>query len=162
VRDGVARIGNGQISEVKIVKKVLLLSICLLLTSACEAINEMPKKTGEETSYVALENNSEEKVDEDIGIFNGIVSRRGADFNDTSCDAKGFTFDERLALEIGNAVIKSAYGENAILETTFVVSEIAGTDYYIVTRMPKGDVCGGDYSVAIRKNGEILKIWGGE
>lgn len=100
-----------------------------------------------------------------IGEFKGVVSDWDIDLDSqVGVPTKGFIVDEKLALEIGNAVIKSVYNENILLQTEFVVYELKDKDIFVVSRIPKGDEkLGGDYNVAVnKKNGAILKIWAGE
>ena len=101
---------------------------------------------------------------EDTGTFLGVVTDSDIDLNENTSNLKGFVVNEKLALEIGNAVIKSLQGEDSISNTEFIVYEIEGQNVIVVCRIPKNkQVLGGDINVAISKtNGQILKIWGGE
>lgn len=117
-------------------------------------------------------NTNTDVIKEDIGMvvnttgeFKGIVSNWNFDLkSQIGVPAKGLIVDEKLALEIGNAVIKSVYNENVLLQTKFVVCELEGKDVFVVSRIPKSDeTLGGDYNVAIsKKDGAIIKIWAGE
>lgn len=67
---------------------------------------------------------------------------------------------EELALEIGNAVIKSICREEAFqrLNITYV-STLKNKDVYVVTKAQKWHD-GGGYSVSISKiDGSILRVW---
>lgn len=100
---------------------------------------------------------------EDSGKYRGIVDDM-PDL-DSTVGAHAIEIDEALALDIGNAVIKSAYGEEAVSinDTEFLVYEVKGKNIFVVSRGPKGGVLGGDHSVAIDKtDGSILKVWSGE
>ena len=99
------------------------------------------------------------------GEFKGVVSNWNFDLEkQIGVPAKGLIVDEKLALEIGNAVIKSVYNENVLLQTEFVVYELEDKDVFVVSRIPKGgETLGSDYNVAIsKKDGAIIKIWAGE
>jgi len=121
----------------------------MLLASCSVSISDSKNEIEEENA-----------VDEER--YDGVISNWYVDWGDDSCDIADFSIDEDLAIEIGNAIIKSAFGNNAITETRYIVREVIEKDCFVVTRLPKADIAGGDYSVAIKKNGEILKIWWGE
>jgi hypothetical protein len=75
---------------------------------------------------------------------------------------KGFVVTEALALEIGKAVLKHISGE-FFYEETLTVKEVKKQKLFVVSFTQEGFVLGGDLNVAInKKNGKILKIWGGE
>jgi len=102
---------------------------------------------------------------QDVGKFVGVVPDSEFNLDDKSgIPSKGLIIDEKLALEIGNAVIKSVYNENVIEQTEFIVCELKDKDIFVVSRIPKGgETLGGDYNVAISKiDGKILKVWAGE
>lgn len=73
-----------------------------------------------------------------------------------------FVIDEELALEIGNAVLKSFRGEEFMKETEASVRE--HPDRFVIYRELKDKrYVGGGMSVSIsKKNGQILKIQGYE
>ena len=99
------------------------------------------------------------------GEFKGVISNWDLDLNSQSgVPVKELIVDEKLALDIGNAVIKSVYNEDVLLQTEFVVCELKDKDIFVVSRIPKGDeTLGGGYNVAIsKKDGAIIKIWVGE
>ena len=74
-----------------------------------------------------------------------------------------YAIDEEMALEIGNAILKKIFGEEVIKNTRFIVCEVDGKDYFVVSRLPKNYEMGGDFGVAINKeDGKILKVWMGE
>lgn len=108
--------------------------------------------------------NTSNKAQEDTGKFLGVVTDSDIDLTEDATNLKDFSVNEKLALEIGNAVIKSIQGEDHFNNTEFLVYEIEGQNVIVVYRMPKNkQVLGGEINVAISKtNGQILKIWGGE
>ena len=109
--------------------------------------------------------NSEMAPTVDEGVFRGVVSYIEVDLNNKDGAVnKDEIINEKLALEIGNSVLKSVYGEDIIDKTRFVVYEIENENIFVVSRLPKGkEFLGGDRNVAIRKtDGAILKIWAGE
>lgn len=74
--------------------------------------------------------------------------------------------DEDLALEIGDAVLRSHIGED-VENMELVICRPQLKDYFVVTRINKpderGHISGNDYNVAINiADGRILKIWPGE
>lgn len=132
---------------------LLLLCISMVLTSGCANTNADVVKGAVDTTANT------------IGEFKGVVSNCDFDLeSQTGIPAKGLIIDEKLALEIGNAVIKSVYNEDVLLQTEFVVCELEDKDAWVVSRIPKGgETLGGDYNVAIsKKDGAIIKIWAGE
>ena len=131
-----------------------LLCVSMVLTSSCTA-----------TSSDVVKEKSDMTVNTTLGEFKGVVSSSDFDFeNQAKVSEKEMIVDEKLALEIGNAVIKSVYNENVLLQTEFVVCELENKDVFVVSRMPKdSETLGGDYNVAIsKKDGAIIKIWTGE
>lgn len=72
--------------------------------------------------------------------------------------------DKNLALEIGDAAIKSTYSERAYVDTKLIIYDYKNSDIFIVTRSPKDQgIIGNEICVAIdKKNGAILKIWSAE
>ena len=123
-------------------KKNIIFIILLLLLTSCNIAYE----------------------DTDIGTFEGVVPKGRFDIDKNNVVLpSGFYVNQELALSIGNAVIKDFSGEKFILESTYIVKEIQDEDIFIVTRFPKKNQLGGDINVAIdKRNGCILKIWGGE
>ena len=128
--------------------------LCIFLLTACAVIGCMSEKTRGEIDEV----DEQMERQTDTGRFLGVVSD-WVNWDDAG-DFVGFTIDEELALDIGNAVLRRVYGENVIEDTRFLVGKIAGKDCFIITRLPKNHpALGGEYNVAINANGEILKIW---
>lgn len=112
---------------------------------------------------ISLVGCAKQENNKDVGVFEGVVSW------DINLDTYlGYpihdAIDEKLALDIGNVVIRSIYGEEILKKTDFLVCEPEGHDFYIVSRMPKDKkMLGDDYNVAIsRIDGRILKVWAGE
>ena len=68
-----------------------------------------------------------------------------------------FYIDQNLALALGDAAIKDYWGEDVLKHTTYEVCEVAGKDYYVITRKPKL-LFGASYQVCISKtDGAILR-----
>ena len=117
---------------------LLLLTISLVFVSGCSNTDDMPA---------------------DDGKFLGVVSNWNIDLDDKEYAAE-VVIDEKLALEIGDAVLKSVYGQDALAETKFQVCELKDKDVFVVTRMPTEYEMGDDYNVAIsKKDGTILRVW---
>jgi len=134
-------------------KKLTALFILLLfyLLSACstEAGNSLQE---------ICENDMQEEV-----IFKVVSSAVYFNPNDTVGACENFEVDEKLALLIGDAVLLNVFGEKCLQKTRVIVAEVTSEDCFVVTRMTNDImVDGGDFNVAIRKNGEIIKIWMGE
>jgi len=133
----------------KMKKVVLILPCCLLIM--CTA----PKDNSTDV------NEKEKLINK--GCFEKAVSALNIDFNDTTGSFTNFSIDEKLALEIGTAVLKKIYGEVLISNTSYIVREISEGGFFVVIRMPNNNIPGADYNVAInKKDGKILKIWMGE
>ena len=68
-----------------------------------------------------------------------------------------FNIDQSLALALGDAAIKAYWGEDVLEHTTYEVCEVAGKDYYVITRKPRR-LFGATYQVCISKtDGAILR-----
>jgi len=67
--------------------------------------------------------------------------------------------DEQLALKIGDAILRSYYGEDAVMNTHLVVQRVASEGCFIVCRYSKELIPGGGLNVAFRYNGEIIRLW---
>ena len=120
---------------------LLLLTISLVFVSGCSNADDMPA---------------------DDGKFLGVVSGWDIDF-DNEEGVADVIIDEKLALEIGNAVLKSVLGQDIITDTEFLVCEFKDKDIFIVSRSLKEYEMGEDYCVAIsKKDGAILRVWQGE
>ncbi len=101
----------------------------------------------------------------DVGEFKGVISAQDINLDEKEgISGQEIVIDEKLALEIGNAVIKSVFDEHVIKETEYRVFELRGKDSFVVSRLPRDKLMlGGDYNVAISKiDGRILKVWMGE
>ena len=106
----------------------------------------------------------------DNGVFKGVAEGIDAKLLTASFESNplSFTFeesggiDENLALDIGNAAIKSAYSnedKNILKNTKFQVYELKDKNVYVVYRYYE-DSMGGAYGVAIsKKDGAIVKMW---
>ena len=130
-------------------KLVLLLPCCLLIM--CNVPRGNPANGSEKEKFM------------NRGRFEKAVSAPTIDFNDTTGSHTDFFVDEKLALEIGTAVLQKVFGEELISNTYFIVREVYGDGFFVVTRLPDNNVPGADYNVAInKKDGKILKIWMGE
>jgi hypothetical protein len=79
------------------------------------------------------------------------------DFNDTTGSLTDFFVDEKLALEIGTAVLYDVFGEELISNTYFIVREVYGDVFFVVTRLPDNNIPGADYNVAIKKRRENIE-----
>jgi len=145
----------------KLERLVLLLLICFLLSSCYMRVTDTTDETDDAACRAGLTSESDGNQMINDGEFRGVVVGY-VDFNDKTGDYTGFSLDEELALEIGDAVLKRAFGADRIANTEFIVQEyIYG--YFVVTRFPYPIVPGYDFNVAINKeDGRILKIWMGE
>ena len=135
-------------------KNVIVFILC------CVCMNFLYGCTNIDTNQVSEDgfNNSDE------GDFLGIISDMDLALYVEDNNSKKLVIDDKLALEIGNSVIKSVYGKDVLNKTEFLVYELKGEGVFIVSRIIKGgQTLGGDYNVAIRKEtGSIIKIWTGE
>lgn len=95
------------------------------------------------------------------GINSGAVSDSGLNIYGEN----NFEITDEVAIDIGNAIIKSVYGEEAINKTEYNLRYFEKYGVYLFARIPtklKGSF-GWDYEVAIRKeDGTILGVWRGE
>ena len=84
----------------------------------------------------------------------------GLGLNDTYGNAKDFFIDDKLAFEIGSAILKKVYGEDKLLDYRFFVIEGLREGVFVVTALPHDRrMFGGEYSVAISKeDGKILSV----
>ncbi len=142
---------------------------CAMLLS-CSGLESQPENDGNENEVgsnggetMTESNDSDVSSDHGEGEFLGVSERFGGDLNDMVGAKTDFFVDEHLALEIGDAVLESAYGDKVFDNTKYLLYEVANKGFYIFVRMSKDNIPGMDYNVAIgKKNGEILKIWVGE
>ncbi len=96
----------------------------------------------------------------DNGEFLGVVSDGNWNDHNHSDRIKDVVIDEKMALAIGDAVIKREFGEDAIEGYTFEVYEVKGENTFIVKRFAGGLNLASTYSVAISKiDGAIIRIW---
>ena len=94
------------------------------------------------------------------GIFEEGVVGSLEDFGGVNVE---FSLDKETALEIGDIVLRKAFGDERLRNSTFVVSDLIAENLFIVTRLPMNYVPGEDYNVALDKSdGRILKVWMGE
>jgi len=141
-------------------KKIIVCMLFCCLLSSCSVVNG---SISEESEDMSMNCENEEKVVDDEGVFEGVISYWSVDFNDTTGAYLDFVLDEVTAFKIGDAILKKVFGEEKIKNTTFTVCEIKGEGYFVVTRLPVPRIPGGEYNVAINKeDGKILKIWTGE
>ena len=146
----------------------IVISMCF---SACgNSVDEHEKNTLDTTQkeYIQDENTKMKdtqkiilggEIVEDRGEFEGVITKEESVLEGCPMD---FVIDEKLAYEIGTAVLKSIIGEEEISETNFEVYEVE--DVFVVSRLPKDrHVLGGCYSVVISKtNGAVLSAFLGE
>ena len=85
-------------------------------------------------------------------------------FYDISGNVKDFSIDDKLAFEIGIAILAKAYGKDKIFGYRYFVSESTREGVFVITAIPVVDteyiILGGSYNVALSKeDGKILRIW---
>lgn len=102
----------------------------------------------------------------DEGEFLGVVENKEKDLdNDYGTEAEDIGVDEKLALDVANAVIKHKWSnidKDILKNTKYIVYEVKDRDAFVVCRWYP-DRMGGDYNVAIsKKDGSIIKLWIGE
>lgn len=133
-------------------RMIILVSSFIILLGCCSCkINTF------ENNETNMDNKSEGKY---YGIVSDYNFELGNESDIVSCE---FVMTEKLALEIGNAVITSVYGEDVLTDTKFAVYELKDKDVFVVSRIPCDEILGGDYNVALSKtDGRIIKVWSGE
>ena len=68
-----------------------------------------------------------------------------------------YGIDAEIARKLGDEAIKWYWGEDVLKHTKYEVCEVAGKDYYVITRKPKL-LFGASYQVCIsKKDGAILR-----
>lgn len=147
----------------------IVISMCF---SACgNSVDEHVKNTLDTTQKEDIQDGNTKMKDtqkiilggeivEDKGEFEGVITKEESVLEGCPMD---FVIDEKLAYEIGTAVLKSIIGERKMSETNFVVYEVEGEDVFVVCRLQKKPVLGGCYSVVISKtNGAVLSAFLGE
>jgi len=145
---------------------IFLLLLFCSFAFACSVHNETNRiEQSHVSTPVKVDNEVGYEYDESMssnGAFMGVLTNTwGTDFNDETGAFIGVSIDDKLALEIADAVLKSVYGAEKLKGSEFIVAEIGGSGYFVVTR--HFNIPGGDYNVAISKDdGRILKIWEGE
>jgi len=120
--------------------------------------------------YTMCENNSIKEKDKfmnQVTYEKVIWTSLPLNFNSTFGDVKDFSIDDKLAFEIGSALLKKAFGETTFFDYHFIIIEVLEEDIFIVSALPPAEPnrvpLGGDYNVAInKKDGKIIKIWMGE
>lgn len=142
---------NGQMVKEGFMRKIVfLLVICSFVSLAvgCDSIDTTVNSNEEFLGYLT---DTKDYYDTGIGIY-----------------PEDFQIDEKLALEIGNAVIKSyctGY-EDDVLEKTeggvYKIKENMDSEIFVVYRWYPDSVGGGHYVAISGKDGAILKIWGDE
>jgi len=79
--------------------------------------------------------------------------------NDFLANTEFVIEDEQLALRIGDAIIRSYYGEDAVMNTYIYAKRVASEGCFVVCRYSKELIPGGGLNVAFRYNGEIIRLW---
>jgi len=145
---------------------LLMLSFIIASCSINDNKSKINENEGEGMSIPDTTINNDDGITTsatDQGRFEGVVLDYSIDLEDAAGSYSSFVVDEKLALDIGNAVLVHIFGDTILSDTYFVVREIADRGFIVVTRIPNSDVPGEDYSVAINKeDGRILRIWMGE
>ena len=132
-----------------------------LSSEEIDIVTEGEKSELKETANPAVEENAVMSRSE-TGKFEENVNWN-LDMEDMTGACVDFSVTKELALKISDCVLEHIYGDKAISNTVFKVCEIAGNNYYVVTRYPEELRPGYDYNVALDKtDGRILKIWMGE
>ena len=154
---------------------VAIFACCLIPTSSC-ASDHLPRKGAgnlveaawgvvDEASGVLARESEPEDSETTLGGQGrgiGVITGWRIDLDDPIGTFTDFYVTEKLALEIGDAVLRGYISEEELAKMTLTVRDIPGRDFYVVSRFYKG-VAGGDYNVAINKeDGKILRIWMGE
>jgi hypothetical protein len=135
---------------VNVSKKIIYLLLIIFVFNNCVKVN----------------NNIEEEKGEFVNqdAFQKIVfDSLPFDLDDTIGNVNDFFIDDKLAFEIGTAVLRNVYGNVEISDYIFQIIQTKKGDIFIVTAMPNNMIPGADYNVAISsKDGKILRIWMGE
>ena len=95
------------------------------------------------------------------GVNKGTVSNYSFGLEEKRKNHKmDFEITDDLAIDIGNAVIKSVWGEDVIKETQYRLEYIEDDEAYLFYRVPKDEwTFDGEYDVVINKaDGAILWV----
>ncbi len=107
---------------------------------------------------------NKEYIGKNVGIRRmGLTNYASEDFKPSSA-VENFEIDEDLAINIGNSVLKSVYGEDIINSSEYVLAYYEDVGIYKFARIPDNSEAingmGEDWAVIIRKSdGAILKVW---
>ena len=142
----------------KNMKKIIIYLLLCCFLSSCDITTDSTSGKIDDTEE---NNGGGNQIMNNEGVFESVVSYN-IDFNDTIGAYTEFVLDQKTALEIGDIILKKIYGEEAISNTQFIVREVMGEGYFVITRMPVPIIPGFDYNIAINRDGKILKIWMGE
>ena len=104
-------------------------------------------------------------IELDRGEFCGI--RKGANFLSYPAslikNGQDAVKDEKLALEIGNAILKAYYGDEVVKNTEFRVSESGDRKLFKISRLENdSNIMGSSPSVVIRKKDGAIMMVGGD
>lgn len=128
-------------------KKTVLTLILTLFIAGCSNISISHSKNEENKTKARIRSN-----------FSLNLEKRTL----SSTSIKDFEINDELAVEIGNSILKSIYGDKAMCNTTSHIEYIEDDGVFWFVR-GNPDQLGGDYNVAINKyNGKIELIWIGE
>lgn len=120
------------------------------------------------TGYMAYREWSDTSIDypdlynEEFSYING----SGFDFDivdvESEIPSERFSMSNEMAVKIGVAVLETYIKPEEFEKMSIGLSDIESKGYFVVTAYYKG-ILGGGTSVAIlKKNGKILKVFGGE
>lgn len=120
------------------------------------------------TGYMAYREWSDTSIDYP-DLYNKEFSFRhgsGSDFDivdvESEIPSERFSMSNEMAVKIGVAVLETHIKPEEFEKMSIGLSDIESKGYFVVTAYYKG-ILGGGTSVAIlKKNGKILKVFGGE
>ena len=135
-------------------KKILFLAFIGCIIILCVACSNTSSKNIKD---------GDEKLNQEL-IYEKSTHTSEVDLADNIGAVLDFEISEKLAVEIGNAVLKSVYNETILNNTKLILSENEKGNIFTISRVINDIYTdGGDCNVAISKtDGKILKIWMGE
>ena len=125
---------------------LMLLGICILFCIGVVAAEEVDLRGIQSDWY----HYRVEAADSEFAQYEPQYFSKGYQVYDYEIDAE-------VARKLGDEAIKWYWGEDVLKHTKYEVCEVAGKDYYVITRKPKL-LFGASYQVCIsKKDGAILR-----
>ncbi len=120
------------------------------------------------TGYMAYREWSDTSIDYP-DLYNEEFSFRhgsGSDFDivdvESEIPSEKFSMSNEMAVKIGVAVLETYIKPEEFDKMSIGLSDIESKGYFVVTAYYKGMLGGGTSVAILKKNGKILKVFGGE